>query len=386
MPARSAHRTAVAVLAATTLALTGLTAGSGTAAPVKASFDTVVTRRLDTPQLRTASKASRCLDTQVGSLLRAGERPTAAGLAGSCRLAWARVARVRSRASARRVARKLRDEPGMRSALAGTGHLSVDVRRSARGRARVVTVVVGATTVAPPRANTPPVAQFGARATYGPLDDDPVVVTLTDSSKDYDGQIVSRSWVVAATDGASVPVRQHADGTITFTTAGTGVHTIRLTVTDSDGAIGTATRTLDPVDAPTEAEKLALELAIVDVTNAQRATYGAATGHTRPLVLDACLAADARAHATEMARTATLFHQDFAETRAACPEPRATGWGENVLYTSGSASASAVVQQWMSSSPHRANILGDFTRIGVGIHRDRSTGRLYAVQVFYRLG
>ena len=40
----------------------------------------------------------------------------------------------------------------------------------------------------------------------------------------------------------------------------------------------------------------------------------------------------------------------------------------------------------MSSSPHRANILGDFTRIGVGIHRDRSTGRLYAVQVFYRLG
>jgi uncharacterized protein YkwD len=387
MPAPSARHAAVAALAATTLALTALTAGAGAAASNgAAAFDVAVTRRLDTPQLRTASTAARCLDSRVGSLLRAGERPTATGLAGSCGLAWARVARVRSRGSAGRVAALVRAEPGMRSALAGAGHLSVDVRRSAHRRARVVTVVVGATTASPPRVNTPPVAQFGAEATYGRLDDDPVVVTLTDSSRDYDGPIVSRTWTVAATDGSSVPVRQRADGTLGFTAAGTGVHTIRLTVTDSDGATGTSIKTLDPVDAPTEAEKLALERSIVDVTNVQRATYGGETGHTAPLSPDACLAADARAHATDMARTATLFHQEYADTLAACPEPRATAWGENVLYTSGNGSAAAVVQQWMSSSAHRANILGPYTRIGVGIHRDRSTGRLYAVQVFYRVG
>jgi uncharacterized protein YkwD len=262
----------------------------------------------------------------------------------------------------------------------------VDVRRSAHRRARIVTVVVGGTTASPPRANTPPVAQFGAAAMYGRLDDDPVVVTLTDSSKDYDGQIVSRLWTVAATDGSSVPVSQHADGTLAFTTAGTGVHTIRLTVTDSDGATGTATRTLDPVDAPTEAEKLALERAIVDATNAQRATYGVETGRTAPLSVDACLAADARAHATEMARTATLFHELYADAKDACPDPRVTGWGENVLYMTGGASGAAVVRQWMDSATHRAIILGLYTHVGVGIHRDRSTGRLYAVQVFYRVG
>lgn len=389
MPAPSARQAAVGLLGATSLVLAGLSAGQATAVVPAGTgaYDAAVTHQLDTPRLRTASAAARCLEARVTSLLRAGEKPTPASLASGCRLGWTRVARVRSRGTVRQVASLVRAEPGMAVALAGAGHLSVNVRRSTHGRARIVTVVVGATTdVTPSRVNTPPIAAFGAEDTYGRLDTDPVLVTLTDSSRDDDGQIVSRTWTVSAPDGTSVPVRQHADGTLSFTALGTGVHTIRLTVTDDAGATGTSTRTLDPVDAPTEADKLALERSILDATNAQRATYGAETGHTTALVPHPCLAADARAHATDMARTATLFHQQLSDTLAVCPEPRATGWAENVLYTTGSGSGQAVVQQWMSSSEHRAIILGPYTHIGIGIHRDRSTGRLYAVQVFYRLG
>ena len=382
MPAASARQVVTGLFAATTLVLAGLSAGPGTAAASSGTFDAAVTRRLDTPLLRTGSTAARCLEARVTSLLRTGEKPTAAGVASSCRLGWARVSTVRGRGTARRLARKARSAPGMAAALAATGHLSVTVRRAARGSAHVVTVVVGADT----GADEPPVAQFGARATYGPMDDDPVVITLADSSEDHDGQVVSRTWTVAATDGSAVPVRQRADGSLAFTTAGTGVHTIRLTVTDDDGLTATSTRTLDPVDAPTEAEKAAFERSILDATNAQRATYGVKAVNSRALVLHPCLAADARAHATEMARTGTLFHEEYADTLASCPEPRATGWGENVLYLTGSASGAAVVRQWMDSATHRAIILGPYTHVGVGIHRDRSTGRLYAVQVFYRLG
>lgn len=387
MPAVSARQVALGLLAATSLVLTGFSAGPGTAAASSATLDAAVTRRLDSPRLRTTSTAARCLEARATSLLRAGRRPTAAGLARGCGLTSACIATVRSRGSARRVAAMVRAEPGMTAALAGPGHLSVTVGRATGGRARVVTVVVGARTdVTPSRVNQPPVAAFVAEDTYGRLDDDPVVVSLQDSSRDYDGQILSRAWSVTGPDGAPVSVRHDPDGSFTFTTAGTGVHTIRLTVTDDSGASGTTTRTLDPVDAPTEAEKVALERSILDATNAQRATYGAETGNTRTLSLDPCLAADARAHATDMARTATLFHQQYADTTAACPEPRVTGWGETVLYTTGSAAGAAVVRQWMDSAAHRAIILGPYTRVGIGIHLDRSTGRLYAVQVFYRVG
>lgn len=389
MPAVSARQAVTGLLVATSLVLAGLGAGSGTAAASSAStsFDAAVTRRLDTPSLRTGSTVARCLEARVASLLRTGKKPTAARVVRACGLTWARVATVRGRGTARRLASRVRAEPDMAAALAGTGHLAVTVRRSTGGRAHVVTVVVGATSgVAPLRVNQPPVASFAAEDTYGRLDSDPVVVSLRDTSRDHDGQIVSRSWSVAGTDGGPVPVRNDADGSLAFTTAGTGVHTIRLTVTDDAGATATVTRTLDPVDAPTEAEKVALERSILDATNAQRATYGIETGNTRALVMHQCLAAFARAHATEMARTATLFHQEYADAKAACPEPRVTGWGENVLYAAGDMSGAAVVRQWMSSAAHRAIILGPYSHAGIGIHRDRSTGRLYAVQVFYRLG
>ncbi len=54
--------------------------------------------------------------------------------------------------------------------------------------------------------------------------------------------------------------------------------------------------------------------------------------------------------------------------------------GENVAY--GYPSAAEVMQAWMASPGHKANILTcDFTQIGVGVAAD-PRGRLYWTQVF----
>ena len=55
-------------------------------------------------------------------------------------------------------------------------------------------------------------------------------------------------------------------------------------------------------------------------------------------------------------------------------------YGENIAY--GYSTAERVMEGWMNSSGHRANILkNNFTDIGVGYASD-SRGRIYAVQVF----
>ena len=53
--------------------------------------------------------------------------------------------------------------------------------------------------------------------------------------------------------------------------------------------------------------------------------------------------------------------------------------GENIAY--GSTSAEDVMQLWMDSPPHYANIMDDYTHIGVGHYKD-SNGRDYWVQLF----
>jgi uncharacterized protein YkwD len=56
--------------------------------------------------------------------------------------------------------------------------------------------------------------------------------------------------------------------------------------------------------------------------------------------------------------------------------------GENIA--KGRLSASAVVQGWMNSPGHRANILSNnYTQIGIGLATD-STGTNYWTQMFIR--
>lgn len=84
-------------------------------------------------------------------------------------------------------------------------------------------------TVTPPP-NTPPTANF-SYTTSG------LTVTFTDTSSDLDGSIVSRSWTFG--DGATSTLQNPS-----HTYAKAGTYTVQLWVTDDDGAIATASKTV----------------------------------------------------------------------------------------------------------------------------------------------
>jgi len=96
--------------------------------------------------------------------------------------------------------------------------------------------------------------------------------------------------------------------------------------------------------------------------NAARAQYGLA-----PLRVDTRLEAAARAHSREMLSTNTFAHGAFAN-RMVRFDVRGVIAGENLAWGTGyRASSRAIVQAWLASPEHRANLLRtSFTRIGIG--------------------
>jgi uncharacterized protein YkwD len=104
---------------------------------------------------------------------------------------------------------------------------------------------------------------------------------------------------------------------------------------------------------------------VLALTNAQRSKAGC-----RPLAVDSRLARVAQQHSTDMARRGYFSHTDPGghtwEQRQV-----SAGWsanrtgGENIAR--GPNDARTVMNGWMSSPPHRQNILDcQFTTIGVG--------------------
>ncbi len=59
----------------------------------------------------------------------------------------------------------------------------------------------------------------------------------------------------------------------------------------------------------------------------------------------------------------------------------AKGAGENVA--AGYPTASSVMDGWLNSAGHKANIEGNFTHIGIAAIKD-AQGRYYFTQLFYR--
>ena len=85
----------------------------------------------------------------------------------------------------------------------------------------------------------------------------------------------------------------------------------------------------------------------------------------------------ARGQAERMAQTKTLGHTADLGGRVGT----VVNWtrvGENVGYGS---SMEAVHQQFMASAGHRANILGSYNLVGVGVSRD-GQGRYWVVEIF----
>jgi uncharacterized protein YkwD len=133
------------------------------------------------------------------------------------------------------------------------------------------------------------------------------------------------------------------------------------------GTPAAATAAGNCVPAPSwPADRADLADQVVALVNAHRAQLGLA-----PLVVSPTLSAAAVWKARDMAAYGYLDHDDPApdarspdERVAACGYP-ATQWGENIAM--GYASAQAVVDAWLASPEHRANIeRPEFRATGVG--------------------
>jgi Cysteine-rich secretory protein family len=116
---------------------------------------------------------------------------------------------------------------------------------------------------------------------------------------------------------------------------------------------------------------------VMDLANADRAQHGLA-----PLKWDPALAQAAAAHAQWMAQEPALSHQYPGEpgldARCGAAGAHFRTIAENVALAP---SPQALEQEWMSSPPHRANILnGSMDSIGVALVR--RGGNYYAVEDF----
>lgn len=118
-------------------------------------------------------------------------------------------------------------------------------------------------------------------------------------------------------------------------------------------------------------------LAVLDETNAARARFGCA-----PLAITDPLQATATDHSSEMAATGTMTHTgsdgSTPRVRLAAHGVSAQRTAENVAY---GFDAASVVDAWMASSGHRANIL-DCRLTYVGIDAAEGADGLYWTQVF----
>lgn len=102
----------------------------------------------------------------------------------------------------------------------------------------------------------------------------------------------------------------------------------------------------------------------------------------RPLSASPGVAAVARRWSRRMAADGTLRHNPEVGRQLPLEWTR---WGENVGWASGGGDLAAVTRRlhrgFMDSPGHRANILGRFNQVGVGVALDRS-GTMWATMVF----
>lgn len=116
---------------------------------------------------------------------------------------------------------------------------------------------------------------------------------------------------------------------------------------------------------------------ILDLVNEHRKSIGKSS-----LTLN-CIAAElAVKHTKYMISKNDISHDNFNDRFQELQQRvNARSVGENVA--SGYATAESVMNAWLNSSGHKANIEGDFTHIGIAAVKN-SQGRLYYTQLFYR--
>jgi uncharacterized protein YkwD len=139
----------------------------------------------------------------------------------------------------------------------------------------------------------------------------------------------------------------------------------------SGGGVATSLATALPAQAASSQSEIEMAVTqILNETNAERANAGLA-----PLTLNASISAIAQSWSESMAAENSMYHNPDYQFQMPSPWMRV---GENVGqgYTK-----DTIVAAWMASPGHRANILGDFTHIGLGYWIDDS-GRGWFTQNF----
>jgi uncharacterized protein YkwD len=137
-----------------------------------------------------------------------------------------------------------------------------------------------------------------------------------------------------------------------------------------------ATTFVGLTSSPASADQATDEGAMFNATNTSRAQNGLG-----PLQYDAAASNVARAWVYQMAASGTLSHNpNLAQQITQQVTPNWTRIGENVGY---GPSVDVLENAFMNSPAHKANILGDYNRLGVGSTRD-SSGQLWVVLDFVK--
>lgn len=114
---------------------------------------------------------------------------------------------------------------------------------------------------------------------------------------------------------------------------------------------------------------------VYELVNADRAANGLPA-----LTWNSQLGALAQGWSEHMAATGNFAHSDINSTIRSPAFNAFTSLGENILVGPCKMNASEMEQAWMNSPSHRANILGRYNLIGIGMVC--SGGRLWATQSF----
>lgn len=115
------------------------------------------------------------------------------------------------------------------------------------------------------------------------------------------------------------------------------------------------------------------EAALASLVNGARAGAGLPALNVSGALSDA-----ARSHSASMAAAGTIYHSGATGSTVGAVVPDWTSVAENVGVGS---TVAEVHSALMASSAHRANILGDFNVLGVGVVRG-ADGRVYVTELF----